>query len=115
MPVHEFAADSTGINRVQIFQGESGGEITVLLNKSIVGSISTGAELLRGREFTLKDGSILTVRSVNGALHVMRDGQVLPLMSEEAIAVAEARAAAEAAVIAAEEARRRTAELAARV
>lgn len=27
MPIHEFAADSTGINRVQIFQGSSEGEI----------------------------------------------------------------------------------------
>lgn len=90
MPVQEFALDQTGANRVQIFQGNNGEDITILVNKSIIGSISNRQELEFGRQFMLKDGSSLTIRSVKNQYLVLKNGQPLPFMSDVAVAVAEA-------------------------
>ena len=97
MAVYEFALDSTGTKRIQIFQGESGG-VNVLLNGSIIGSIHDQKELIGGREFTLKDGSVLTIRLVNNEFQVVRENQSLRPMSKQAIAIAEAKATTEAAI-----------------
>src|SRR5260370_25619118 len=95
MPIQEFALDPTGMKRVQIFQGSSGGEISVLLNKTIVGSISNREELIAGKELALKDGSLLLIRQTNNGYQVMCDGQPLRLMSPADIEAAENRAAIE--------------------
>lgn len=95
MPIQEFALDPTGLKRVQIFQGSSGGEISVLLNKSIVGSISNREELIAGKELALKNGSVLLIRQANNGYQVMCDGQPLRLMSPADIEAAENRTAIE--------------------
>ena len=105
MPVQEFALDSTGMSRVQIFHEGSGAGCTVLVNRSIIGSVSTKEELMEGREFRLKDGSVLTVLRVNKEYHVMREGQALSPMSAIDIAAAEAVAEAVAVAVAVAEAR----------
>jgi hypothetical protein len=99
MSIQEFALDPTGIKRIQIFQGSSGGDISVLLNKSIVGSISNQEELVAGKEFVLKGGSLLLIRQTNYGYQVMCDGQPLRLMSPADIEAAENRVAIERARI----------------
>ena len=94
MPVQEFALDTIGIQRIQIFQASGEGNITILLNKSIVGSISN-QELIAGKEFALKDGSFLRVQRISNNFQVMCNGLPLLLMSQAEIAAAETRATME--------------------
>src|SRR5579864_1421511 len=95
MPMQEFALDPSGTKRIQIFQGNDPSNITILLNKSIIGTISGQEELASGKELTLKDGSILLVRSANNSFIILKDGRPLPAMSVQEIAAAEARMSAE--------------------
>ena len=86
MPLQEFALDPSGTKRIQIFQGNDPSNITVLLNGSIIGSISGREELASRKELTLKDGSILLVRYANNAFIILKDGRPLPAMSVQEIA-----------------------------
>ena len=95
MSLQEFALDPSGTKRVQIFQGNDPSNITVLVNRSIIGTISDQEELASGKELTLKDGSIVLVRYANNTFVILKDGQPLPTMSAQEIAVAEARMKAE--------------------
>lgn len=95
MPTQEFALDTSGIKRVQIFHASTGGNITILLDKSIVGSISGQEELVAGKEFMLKDGSLLAVRQFNNSYQVLHNGHPLRLMSAADLATAENIAANE--------------------
>lgn len=83
MPIQEFTLDPTGTKRVQIFQESSSGEgeILILVNNAIVGSISHRDELRAGKQLTLKDGSLLFIRQTNEGYQVLYDNQPLRLLS----------------------------------
>ena len=76
MPVQEFALDAVG-NSVQVFFSDESENVTVLLNRSIIGVIPSLEELRAARAFALPDGSILRVQLVETQLQVFRDGQRL--------------------------------------
>lgn len=78
MPTQEFALDAAGSRRVQVVQETdlSRGNLTVLLNRSMIGSLSQ-EELLTGREFSLTDGSVLKVQAVNNHVQVLRNNERL--------------------------------------
>lgn len=82
MPILEFALDITGTRRVQTFWEAGKGDLKLLLNGSIIGSISQ-EELVWGRAFPLADGSVLKIQAVNNQLLVTRNGQLLlPLQAQ---------------------------------
>lgn len=81
MATYEFALDSTGTRRVSIFQVGSDGPVSVLLNGSVIGTISGREELLTGQSFTLSDGSFVTIQLVNNEFQVMRNDQRLRRIS----------------------------------
>nr|HET6901055.1 hypothetical protein [Ktedonobacteraceae bacterium] len=70
MATYEYPLDSAGTKRVKIFQADSGGPVTVLLNGSAIGVISRREEFLTSRSFTLSDGSLVTVQLVNNEFQV---------------------------------------------
>lgn len=76
MPVQEFALDAVG-NSIQVFFSDEPENVTVLLNRSIIGVIPSREELRAGRAFALPDGSTLRVQLVETQLQVFRDGQRL--------------------------------------
>jgi len=79
MAVQEFALDATGSSRVQISREVSpdGEQLYVLLNRSMLGTITGEEARLTGREFALPDGSMLRVQSVENQIQVLRNGQAL--------------------------------------
>ena len=76
MPVQEFALDAVG-NYVQVFFSNESENVTVLLNRSIIGVIPSLEELRAARAFALPDGSTLRVQLVETQFQVFRDGQRL--------------------------------------
>ena len=84
MPVQEFALNAAGTKRVQFFQDDEGRNLTILLDRAILGSISSKEELITGREFLLADGSILRVLLMNDQVRMTKDGQALPPLSASA-------------------------------
>ncbi|HEX8036052.1 MAG TPA: hypothetical protein VF510_19500 [Ktedonobacterales bacterium] len=59
MPAQEFALDSAGTERVQVFRESSGeGETYILIHHAIVGSIAHREELRAGKTLTLKGGFV---------------------------------------------------------
>lgn len=76
MPVQEFALDAAG-NSVQVFFSDESENVTVLLNRSIIGVIPSREGLRTARAFALPDGSTLRVQLVETQLQVFRDGQLL--------------------------------------
>jgi hypothetical protein len=78
MPTQEFALDGAGSRRVQVVQETdlSRGNLTVLLDRRMIGSLSQ-VELLTGREFPLTDGSALKVQVVNNQVQVLRNNEPL--------------------------------------
>lgn len=79
MALQEFALDATGSNRVQISREGSpdGEQFYVLLNRSMLGTITAEEARLTGREFRLPDGSTLRVQSIENQIQVLRNGQAL--------------------------------------
>jgi hypothetical protein len=90
MSTEEFALDSSGSNRIQLFSG-SDGSTRILHNRSIIGSIVDGAELADGHEFMLKDGTIVKVQAINGQLQVAVEGRPLSSISMETVATLEGK------------------------
>jgi hypothetical protein len=62
MPTQEYAADAAGKSRVQVYREYDGGDLTILLDRVIVGSVLAEENGERNREIPLKDGSILKVQ-----------------------------------------------------
>ena len=93
MPIQEFALNAAGTKRVQFFQDDEERNSTILLDRVILGSISSKDELIAGREFPLTDGSILRVQLVNDQVRMMKDGQALPPLSAEAVRKADLKLA----------------------
>src|SRR2546421_11672180 len=73
MAVQEFALDAVG-NSVQVFLSDESQDVTVLLNRGIIGFIPSREELRSGREFALLDGSTLRVQLIETQLQVFRNG-----------------------------------------
>jgi len=83
MPILEFALDATGTNRVQTFWEVGKGNLTILINGSMIGSISQ-EELVGGRAVPLADLDILllfpliqgfgAIRRAQEAQAVQREG-----------------------------------------
>lgn len=78
MPVLEFALDATGQYRVQVHLNAHQGPVSVMLNHSVLGSLSTLEEQAAGKDFRLPDNSHLRVSIADGQAHAWRDG--LPLL-----------------------------------
>lgn len=89
METREFALDPTGTRRIQLFQTGSGGDVVVLLNNSVIGSISEREALTAGKKFTLEDGTVLTVQSINNELQVLHADQPLVPLPQKDATVAE--------------------------
>ncbi len=63
---------------MQIFREYDGGELTVLLNRVILGSVSPGEDALPEQDFSLDDGSVLKVRYKDGRVEVLKNETALP-------------------------------------
>ncbi len=79
MPVQDFALDPAATHRVQVHWASDAEPATVMVNRSILGSLSTVAERMTGKDFTLPDGSTLHVRFVNGQPQAFRNGYPLAI------------------------------------
>lgn len=85
MPVVEFALDSNAQQRIQIHIPTEPTAVTVLLNRSVVGFLSTAEEMRTGKSFILPDRSHLFVRVEGRRPQVFRNNRLLaPLDDEEA-------------------------------
>lgn len=78
MPTQEYAVDTAGKSRVQVYRDYEGGDLTVLLDRVIVGSVLTEENGERNREIPLKDGSVLKVQVLEDQIQVLKNGEVLP-------------------------------------
>jgi hypothetical protein len=82
MPKQSYALEPNGPKRLQISWGTFWKNITVTLDGSLIGTIPDQKALRQGRQFTLPDGSTLSVQfsqNLAGAeLRVLRNGQPLP-------------------------------------
>ena len=78
MPTQEYAADAAGKSRVQVYREYDGGDLTILLDRVIVGSVLTEENGERNREIPLKDGSVLKVQVLDDQVQVLKDDEVLP-------------------------------------
>lgn len=83
MPIQEFALDATGTRRVLISReaGPLGDQLHVLLDRSMLGTISGQEAESAGREFALPDGSFLKVQLAYSQVQVLWNGQPLPSIS----------------------------------
>ena len=79
MPLHTFDLDAGGSQTISILQGHLKADLTVLLNDRPLGRLTTPEERRDGRDFTLDDGSQITVRVVNKQVQVRHNGlRLLP-------------------------------------
>lgn len=83
MSVVEFALDPAAQHRVQLHIPTEQATITVMLNSSILGSL-TPQEQGTGKDFRLPDNSPLHVRIFQGQPQVFRDGYPLPAIDPKA-------------------------------
>jgi hypothetical protein len=79
MPVQDFALDPAATHRVQVHWVSDADQATVMVNRSILGSLGTVAERTMGKDFTLPDGSMLHVRFANGQPQTFRNGYPLAI------------------------------------
>ena len=77
MSLQQYAFDTQGTRRVQIFADAHEDHLTVLLDGNIIGSISTREELKAGKSFLLADRTQLAIRLSGDCFHVTRDGRAL--------------------------------------
>lgn len=79
MPVQDFALDAQGQYRIQVhWPSESAdGPISVLLNRSLIGSLTSEEERNEGKHFPMQDGSLLLVSFVHNQPQVLRNGYAL--------------------------------------
>ncbi len=82
MAVQTFALEKGGPRRLLLSWKISWRDMQIRLDGSLIGEIATQQELRQGHEFTLPDGSTLSVKLVNrmlwSELQVLRDGVPLP-------------------------------------
>jgi hypothetical protein len=83
MPIVEFALDSAAQHRIQLHIPTEQTTITVMLNGSILGSL-TPEEQFAGKDFRLPDNSPLHVRIVQGQPQALREGYPLPIIDPKA-------------------------------
>ena len=83
MPVVEFALDPAAQHRVQLHIPTEQPTITVMLNGSILGSL-TPEEQIAGKDFRLPDNSPLHVHVFQGQPQVLREGYPLPIIDPKA-------------------------------
>ena len=81
MPILEFALDATSPYRVQVHLNTHQGPVSVMLNRSVLGSLITIEEQHAGKEFRLPDSSLLRVSINDGQAQAWRNGQPLQLTS----------------------------------
>ena len=81
MPVLEFALDASALSRVQVHISTHQGPVSVMLNRNVIGSLTTLEEQISGKDFRLPDNSILRVQILNGHPRVWRNGRTLALAS----------------------------------
>lgn len=79
MPVVEFALDPAAQHRIQLHVSTEQTAITVMLNSSILGSL-TPEEQAAGKDFPLPDSSSVHVRVYEGQPQVSRGGYPLPIV-----------------------------------
>lgn len=84
MSVKEFALDPMGSHRIQVHWLSDNEPVTILLNGSQFGSLTTLTERTTGRDFTLPDGSLLHIRFVENQPQAFRNG--FPLAAAAPIA-----------------------------
>lgn len=78
MPVLEFALDAHALNRVQVHINTHQGPVSVMLNRTVLGSLATIEEQTSGKNFRLPDHSVLRVQVLNGHPQAWCNG--LPLL-----------------------------------
>lgn len=83
MPGQKLALDPGGPSRLELEWGGYMREFKIMLDGELIGEIDGGQrELKQGREFTLPDGSTLSIRLRQSLfldeLELLRDGQPLP-------------------------------------
>lgn len=81
MPVLEFALDATGQYRIQVHLNPHQGPVSVMLNHSALGSLTTLEEQTHGKNFRLPDSSHVRVCITHGQVQVWRNGLPLHLTS----------------------------------
>jgi hypothetical protein len=79
MPVQDFALDAAAMHRIQVHWASDNEPATVMVNRSILGSLTTLEERMVGKNFTLPDGSMLFVRFMNGQPEAFRNGYPLAI------------------------------------
>src|SRR5260370_37605051 len=84
MPVLVFALDATNQYRVHVQLNVHQGSVSVMLNRSVLGSLVTMEEQSSGKDFRLLDQSLLRVSVSNGHAQAWRDGQPLLMTSVSA-------------------------------
>src|SRR5581483_11179960 len=84
MPVIEFALDLNSQHRIQVHVPTEQSAYTVMLNRSILGFLTTPEEHFRGKYFVLPDRSNLYVRIEGRRPQVFRNSVLLfPLSAVE--------------------------------
>jgi len=78
MPVLEFALDANAFNRIQVHINTHQGPVSIMLNRTVLGSLATIEEQSSGKNFRLPDSSVLRVQILNGHPQAWRNG--LPLL-----------------------------------
>ncbi len=81
MPVLEFALDANASNRIQVHTNTHQGPVSVMLNRTVIGSLATIEEQTSGKNFRLPDSSVLRVQILNGHPQAWRNGRPLLLTS----------------------------------
>jgi hypothetical protein len=84
MPVLEFALDANALNRIQVHTSTHQGPVSVMLNRTVLGSLATLEEQTSGKDFRLPDNSVLRVQILNGHPQVWCNGLPLLLTSAPA-------------------------------
>ena len=77
MPTQEFAIDTKEKERVQVYREHEGGDLTILVNGDVIGSVSRYNKHVTDRDFHLQDGSVLTVKVLNNQVQVLKDDRLL--------------------------------------
>src|SRR5579883_2857468 len=84
MPVLEFSLDANALNRIQVHTSTHQGPVSVMLNRTVLGSLATIEEQTSGKDFRLPDNSVLRVQILHGHPQVWRNGLPLLLTSAPA-------------------------------
>ncbi len=83
MPVQDFALDAQN-NRIQVHWSFEDGPVSVMLNRSVIGTIATREERMTGKDITLPDNSVLHVQFSDNRPQVFRNGYLLTPVEQTA-------------------------------